>query len=59
MEENAICVFTSQTGYNKNITKVVRDRQESIAGAAFTRLIDVKGSKQMLAVAFHIPRHAG
>eukprot|EP00957_Ditylum_brightwellii_P133547 10182417-Ditylum_brightwellii.AAC.1 len=47
IEKDAIRVFTSQTGYNKNMAKVVRDRPELIAGAAFTRFIDVQGSKQV------------
>jgi hypothetical protein len=34
-------------GYNKNMAKVFRDEPESIAGAAFTRLIDVQGSEQV------------
>eukprot|EP00957_Ditylum_brightwellii_P203859 15336564-Ditylum_brightwellii.AAC.1 len=47
LEKDAIRVFTSQIGYNKNMAKVVRDRPESIAGAAFTKLIDVQASEEV------------
>eukprot|EP00957_Ditylum_brightwellii_P014592 1099698-Ditylum_brightwellii.AAC.1 len=46
IEKDAICVFTSQTGYNKNMVKLLQDGPESIVGAAFTRLIDVQGREQ-------------
>eukprot|EP00957_Ditylum_brightwellii_P104587 7969157-Ditylum_brightwellii.AAC.1 len=46
IEKDAICVFTSQTWYNKNMAKVIQDGPEFIAGAVFTRLIYVQESKQ-------------
>ena len=45
IEKDAICVFTSQMGYNKNMVKVIRDGPESIAGVSVTRLIDVQESE--------------
>eukprot|EP00957_Ditylum_brightwellii_P132100 10071526-Ditylum_brightwellii.AAC.1 len=44
-EADAIRLFTSQMGYNKNMAKVVRDGPESIVGVSVTRLIGVQGSK--------------
>eukprot|EP00957_Ditylum_brightwellii_P052154 3954549-Ditylum_brightwellii.AAC.1 len=46
IERDAIRVFTSCMGYNKNMAKVIRDGPESIAGVSITRLIDVQGSEQ-------------
>eukprot|EP00957_Ditylum_brightwellii_P146464 11151274-Ditylum_brightwellii.AAC.2 len=47
IEKDAIYVLISWAGYDKNMVKVVQDGPESIAGAAFTRLIDVQGSEQI------------
>eukprot|EP00957_Ditylum_brightwellii_P000929 74744-Ditylum_brightwellii.AAC.1 len=46
IETDAIRVFTSRMGYNKNMAKVIRDGPESIADVSVTRLIDVQGSEQ-------------
>eukprot|EP00957_Ditylum_brightwellii_P110414 8420752-Ditylum_brightwellii.AAC.1 len=46
IEMDAIRVFTSQKGYNKNMAKVICDGPESIAGVSITRLIDVQGIEQ-------------
>eukprot|EP00957_Ditylum_brightwellii_P139310 10616885-Ditylum_brightwellii.AAC.1 len=46
IETDAIRVFTSRMGYNKNMAKVIRDGPEPIAGLSITKLIDVQGSKQ-------------
>eukprot|EP00957_Ditylum_brightwellii_P124699 9504760-Ditylum_brightwellii.AAC.1 len=40
------------------MTKVFRDGPESIAGAAFTRLLDVQGSKQAKNFLFHMRSHS-
>eukprot|EP00957_Ditylum_brightwellii_P198031 15087724-Ditylum_brightwellii.AAC.1 len=56
IEKDAIHVFTSQTGHNKNMAKVVQDGPESIAGAAFTRRIEVQGSEQIkISSAYALP----
>eukprot|EP00957_Ditylum_brightwellii_P072424 5503872-Ditylum_brightwellii.AAC.1 len=46
IEQEAIQVFTSRTGYNRNMAKVIRDRPAELAGAAMTCLIDVQGTEQ-------------
>eukprot|EP00957_Ditylum_brightwellii_P148442 11301535-Ditylum_brightwellii.AAC.1 len=46
IEQGVIQVFTSCTGYNKNIAKVIRDGPAELAGPAMTCLIDVQGTEQ-------------
>eukprot|EP00957_Ditylum_brightwellii_P016166 1216867-Ditylum_brightwellii.AAC.1 len=47
IEQDVIQVFTSCTGYNKNMAKVIRDGPTKLAGPAMTRLIDVQGMEQV------------
>eukprot|EP00957_Ditylum_brightwellii_P023571 1779318-Ditylum_brightwellii.AAC.1 len=54
IEKDAIRVFTSQMGYNRNMAKVIRNGPETITGVSVTRLINVQGSEQVKKILCHM-----
>eukprot|EP00957_Ditylum_brightwellii_P075635 5748162-Ditylum_brightwellii.AAC.1 len=53
IEQEAIPVFASCTGYNRNMTKAIRYGPAELAGTAMTCLVDIQGTEQIKKILRH------
>eukprot|EP00957_Ditylum_brightwellii_P011534 872636-Ditylum_brightwellii.AAC.1 len=58
IEKQAICVFVSKTGYNRNMAKAICDGTFAYGGSAFTTLCNVQGIEQIKNFLCHARSHS-